>query len=62
MTKLEAVKLALYVAQYHYYEFDDPIMSDSTYDQLEKKYERLGGVLDTVGCAGNLEKFLRGDR
>ena len=52
------LELALAIAQYFYYGGDnDPIMPDHVYDEIEKKYQELGGKL-WVGNATEIEKLL----
>lgn len=69
LTEAGALELAIAVAQYFYYELDDPIMSDSAYDELERRYihyrrasKSPGGVTPDImkvpGSGESLRKWI----
>lgn len=67
LTEAGLLELTLALAQYWYYERDQPIMTDADYDQLEQYYKQVRkespggvhpGILDTVGSSANLMHWL----
>lgn len=55
LTEASVLELAIALAQYFYYELDDPILTDHEYDKLEVRYIKYkkqsgspGGILPTV--------------
>lgn len=69
LTEAGALELAISIAQYFYYELDDPIMTDKDYDRLEARYIRylkkssspggvIPGLLDKPGSSETIRQWL----
>lgn len=69
LTEMSALEMAVCVAQYFYYEKDNPIMSDFEYDQLEVRLRRykqrheysgvFPDIFDKVGNGNNIKYWLK---
>jgi hypothetical protein len=69
LTEAGALELAIAVAQWFYYEKDEPIMSDANYDALEARYKKylkkskspggiMPGILDKPGSPDTIKTLL----